>query len=367
MAALRVATLMAVLAAAPLAAPTLPEAESCPALGGGPPGCQQDHSLLQVEPVRMHKVRKHRTPVTTDCATRLSEHISRPAACLVIHGDKALLVRVPYGKHPGWDLPGGHEHTGEPACEAAEREVCEETGHSARAISRISYNVYLCELNGDHVCTQAVDEGFLDKGWYTAVDLEGLTMRGHSWGDKEGLIRSHLAAAGDGGHGGHGSVGVGGDGGDEVDEIVGTDDIVGEGQGMDAGVTGTAGTTPCTSGGATAAAAATTRTTTPGGSTTAAATRIAGDARAGDGLDLCGCRLGQEGWSTSRHSCVAGSWTDEREAAACQASGAYGGGDDSADLDECGCRKGQEGWSTWRRGCAVGGTTDEREAAVCRG
>ena len=63
---------------------------------------------------------------------------------------------------------------------------------------------------------------------------------------------------------------------------------------MDAGVTGTAGTTPCTSGGTAAAAAATTRTTTPGGGSTTAATRIAGDARAGDGLDLCGCRLGQD-------------------------------------------------------------------------
>ena len=47
--------------------------------------------------------------------------------CLITHGNEILLVRHTYG--PGaWDLPGGTMRRGEPALDAARREMHEELG-----------------------------------------------------------------------------------------------------------------------------------------------------------------------------------------------------------------------------------------------
>lgn len=45
-----------------------------------------------------------------------------------------MLVWVPYGRTPGWDLPGGQGRDEEAACETAERETLEETGMRVRAV-----------------------------------------------------------------------------------------------------------------------------------------------------------------------------------------------------------------------------------------
>jgi 8-oxo-dGTP pyrophosphatase MutT (NUDIX family) len=47
--------------------------------------------------------------------------------CLITHGDLILLVRHTYGSR-AWDLPGGTMRRGEPAVEAARREMTEELG-----------------------------------------------------------------------------------------------------------------------------------------------------------------------------------------------------------------------------------------------
>jgi len=130
--------------------------------------------------------------VTSDCASRLNMWEERNAACLLVKDGKALLVKVPYGSHPGWDFPGGTKHSGEAACETAEREVCEETGYQVRALEQLSWNVFRCEIVAEGVCTKPVDEGFLEKGWWSKSDLDQLTFRAETWGDKVGLMSQHL-------------------------------------------------------------------------------------------------------------------------------------------------------------------------------
>mmetsp|Transcript_17534 Transcript_17534/g.46712 ORF Transcript_17534/g.46712 Transcript_17534/m.46712 type:complete len:295 (-) Transcript_17534:574-1458(-) len=130
--------------------------------------------------------------VTSDCASRLSMWDERSSACLLVQDGKALLVDVPYGSHPGWDFPGGTKHSGEAACETAEREVCEETGYQVRALEQLSWNVFRCEIVAEGVCTKPVDEGFLEKRWWSKGDLDHLTFRAYTWGDKESLMRQHL-------------------------------------------------------------------------------------------------------------------------------------------------------------------------------
>jgi len=106
-----------------------------------------------------------------------------------------LLVKVPYGSKPGWDLPGGKGDKGhEAACETAEREVCEETKHQVRAVAKLSQNVFMCEIVAENVCTHVVDEGFLERGWFSRRQVDFLSFRGWTWGDKEGMIRQHLTA-----------------------------------------------------------------------------------------------------------------------------------------------------------------------------
>jgi 8-oxo-dGTP pyrophosphatase MutT (NUDIX family) len=133
--------------------------------------------------------------VTTDCAQRLTMFDERHAACVVVKENRALLVWVPYGHAPGWDLPGGQHHHGEAACETAEREVCEETGFQVRAKRQLSYNVFECEIVAENVCRRPVDEGFLRKTWVQRQEVGELQYRGGTWGDKQGLLRSALLSS----------------------------------------------------------------------------------------------------------------------------------------------------------------------------
>merc|ERR1719291_505651 len=130
--------------------------------------------------------------VTSDCAYRLNMHEEHHSACVVTRNNRALLVWVPYGSAPGWDLPGGRKHSGEAACETAEREVCEETGFRVRAVKKITYNVFHCEIVSENACTNAVDEGFLKKKFVRRDELRDLQYRGGTWGDKRGFLRDAL-------------------------------------------------------------------------------------------------------------------------------------------------------------------------------
>jgi len=130
--------------------------------------------------------------VTSDCAKRLNHWSTRSSACIVIRGNQVLLVHVPYGESPGWDFPGGQAKGCEPACETAEREVCEETGYRVKATRKLTYDVFLCDYVASHVCTKSVDEGFLRKQWYHRSEIDSLTYRGGTWGDKRGLIHRYL-------------------------------------------------------------------------------------------------------------------------------------------------------------------------------
>lgn len=129
---------------------------------------------------------------TTECASRLNSWGMRSAACLIRESGKALLVYVPYGSQPGWDFPGGTKHEGEFSCQVAERETCEETGHKVRAIRQISPIVFECEILAKNVCKKAVDEGFLKKKWVSASEVDGLQLRGWTWGDKRAILKAHL-------------------------------------------------------------------------------------------------------------------------------------------------------------------------------
>lgn len=134
--------------------------------------------------------------VTSDCARRLNSFSEHHSACVVTRNNRALLVWVPYGSAPGWDLPGGMKHSGEAACETAEREVCEETGIKVRAVEKLSSNVFKCEVVAENVCTSPVDEGFLKKTWAVKEDLHSLQYRGGTWGDKKGFLSSALRSSG---------------------------------------------------------------------------------------------------------------------------------------------------------------------------
>jgi 8-oxo-dGTP pyrophosphatase MutT (NUDIX family) len=48
--------------------------------------------------------------------------------CVLTHGEQVLLVRHTYGRRNVWYLPGGGVHRGEPALQAAAREMEEELG-----------------------------------------------------------------------------------------------------------------------------------------------------------------------------------------------------------------------------------------------
>eukprot|EP00928_Gymnodinium_smaydae_P049565 TRINITY_DN3328_c0_g1_i2.p1 TRINITY_DN3328_c0_g1~~TRINITY_DN3328_c0_g1_i2.p1 ORF type:complete len:289 (+),score=38.47 TRINITY_DN3328_c0_g1_i2:87-953(+) len=155
----------------------------------------------------------HHPVITSDCKTRLGVYHKNNAACIIVNNSKALLVYVYYdkpgGRHKGWDLPGGElkGHT-EVACESAEREACEETRHRVRATRQLTQWVYRCEIVEANTsrCQKPVDEGFLKQKWVSVHELDSISYRGKTWGDKKGLLRAALT-------GGHYFGGGGGGGG----------------------------------------------------------------------------------------------------------------------------------------------------------
>jgi 8-oxo-dGTP pyrophosphatase MutT (NUDIX family) len=58
--------------------------------------------------------------------------VTRPeihgSKCVLLHGDRVLLVRHTYGDRGRWDLPGGALRPGEDPLDGARRELREETG-----------------------------------------------------------------------------------------------------------------------------------------------------------------------------------------------------------------------------------------------
>uniref|UniRef100_A0A7S2NMK4 Nudix hydrolase domain-containing protein n=1 Tax=Zooxanthella nutricula TaxID=1333877 RepID=A0A7S2NMK4_9DINO len=234
--------------------------------------------------------RRSGVSVTSDCASRLNVHSEHHSACVVTRDNKALLVWVPYGSAPGWDLPGGMKHHGESACETAERETCEETGIQVRAVERLASNIFRCEVVAEHVCTSPVDEGFLRKQWARKEDLGALQYRGGTWGDKQGFLSSALQ----------------------------------EGEPQPASQEGepqpdqadTCGCNACNGEGFSS-----TRQQCAVGSIT-----DVNEACACAQQDACGCRAcAGEGWSSSRGRCARGSDTDPQEACAClRSNGAAG-------------------------------------------
>eukprot|EP00931_Biecheleriopsis_adriatica_P031934 TRINITY_DN1867_c0_g1_i7.p1 TRINITY_DN1867_c0_g1~~TRINITY_DN1867_c0_g1_i7.p1 ORF type:complete len:615 (-),score=107.61 TRINITY_DN1867_c0_g1_i7:534-2378(-) len=130
-----------------------------------------------------------------ECGSRLNHWSNNPAACIVIKDAKVLLVKVKYGRSPGWDFPGGKAKNGEPACQTAERETCEETGRAVKAVRKISNWVFECEII-EGGCWNAVDEGFLEQGWFSIDEIDTLGYRGGSWGgNKARVLREQLEGA----------------------------------------------------------------------------------------------------------------------------------------------------------------------------
>lgn len=260
--------------------------------------------------------RKTRGPPSTGCGRRLNHYSVRPSACIVVRDSKALLVKVPYGSRPGWDFPGGMVKGNEPACETAERETCEETGYAVKAVRKLTYNVFLCQVIGSNVCRKSVDEGFLRRRWISRGEIDSIRYRGGTWGDKRGLLKRYINS----GSGGSTS---------------GPRDACGcfQGQGWSSRAN------ECTS---------SSQTSNEEGAA----------CQANGGLDECGCRRASKGWSSTKGRCSSSSQTSASEAAAC--------GNGGNAVDACGCRIGVEGWSTTRGRCSSSSTTSSSEAEQCR-
>lgn len=251
--------------------------------------------------------------VTTDCAQRLQHFSGRAAACLLLRDDQALLVRVFYGRSPGWDFPGGNGKRSEAACETAERETFEETGIRVRAIEKLTYNVFKCEVVEDKPCRTKVDEGCLEKKWVSKSEVGSLKLRGGTWGDKEGILHQHLGSSPP----------------SPPSPPAGEPDACG-----------------CIS--------------PQGWSSTrnrCSSTSVTSNDEAAMCMnkqpDACGCVL-PEGWSSTRSRCSSSSSTSNDEAARCS----------SKQPDACGCVF-PEGWSTTKSRCSPGSQTSDWEGSQC--
>jgi len=228
--------------------------------------------------------------VTSDCKHRLNVFDEHHSACVVTRNNKALLVWVPYGSAPGWDLPGGRKHDGEAACETAEREVCEETGFQVRAVDKLAQNIFQCEIVAENVCTNPVDEGFLRKTWAVKEDLASLRYRGGTWGDKRGILASALRGSAP-----------------QPDwaDACGCKMCHSEGFSTSLGQCSAVGKTT--------------------GTAEACACLRRGAAQGGPPQDVCGCKVCEgEGWSTTVGRCAKGSNTDPSEACECKHRSAAG-------------------------------------------
>lgn len=265
------------LLAVSLVTPASSNSTSCPALLQKKTAVQKarlsmfDQDLVQE---LSFENRTERQVPNTNCSSRLNHYSKFSAACLIIRESKALLVRVPYGNSPGWDFPGGLNDNGEAACQTAEREVCEETGSSARSIRKLTSNVFMCELTGSNVCRKPKDEGFLETRWITLEEVDKVSFRGGTWGDKKSLLKQYLKPSIGGSSGARDACGC----------------LPGQGWSSTSKSCSTSSQTSVEE---------------------AAACKQAGF------RDACGCPLGQ-GWSSTSKSCSTGSQTSPEEAATCR-------------------------------------------------
>lgn len=149
----------------------------------------------------------------------------------------------------------------------------EETGYKVRAMTKPASNVFKCEVVAANLCTQAVDEGFLEKAWFSHSQLKSVQYCGGTWGDKRGLLFQSISPEPSGG----------------VDEC----GCVRDQEGW----------------------SSTTNQCSPSSQTSPAE---AAQCLASRGeVDECGCRRGQEGWSSTGNMSHPSTQTDASDAAQC--------------------------------------------------
>jgi len=100
------------------------------------------------------------------------------AGCLVIKDGAVLMMTSGYFEPSGsWDLPGGHADGDELSCQAAERELCEETPFQGKATGKTSVaHIFICEFSGDSEC-QPGPEGRTETKWVTAEEFASISLR----------------------------------------------------------------------------------------------------------------------------------------------------------------------------------------------
>jgi len=100
-------------------------------------------------------------------------------AAIIRRGDEILLVEQQGKDDPAssWALPGGFVEEGELLLDALAREVCEETGISARAPSRLAYLAQHMRLDSSGIVTVFVFEVTDWEGTIRVDDPDGLILR----------------------------------------------------------------------------------------------------------------------------------------------------------------------------------------------
>lgn len=114
------------------------------------------------------------------------------AAAIVINGNTVLLIKRGAAPNEGlWAIPGGSVELGETLQQAAEREVCEETGLTIKAgkpvhvfdyIERddrgaIRFHYVIVDVVADYVSgTITPADDAADAGWFSAEELEGMDI-----------------------------------------------------------------------------------------------------------------------------------------------------------------------------------------------
>lgn len=102
---------------------------------------------------------------------RLFQPITLGSRCLVVDGERVLLVRHRYGT--AWHLPGGAVERGESLAEAARREVREECGLALGDLSLLHVYYNHAERKRDHVAV-FVARGFTGVPRAEATEIERL-------------------------------------------------------------------------------------------------------------------------------------------------------------------------------------------------
>jgi 8-oxo-dGTP pyrophosphatase MutT (NUDIX family) len=114
----------------------------------------------------------------------------RGVKCVLIDGDRMLLVRHTYG-HRGWDLPGGGVRRDEPAVETARREMLEELGlaiddwthlgefRSAAYHRHDSLNFFCTRVSAPQLQLDRAE--LADASWFTREEIPPRASKYVSW------------------------------------------------------------------------------------------------------------------------------------------------------------------------------------------